>query len=126
MVNLKSLLNGAVKLGASDIHLIEGVKPYLRITGDLRRVGAPKLTANDMSKVLRTILPEHLNDVLQRERGVDFSYQLEEKARYRCIAFFQTQVWYYIWEHTGLNCNSTYNWQTEIYNFHHYKISNKE
>jgi len=89
LVNLKSLLKGAVKLRASDIHLIEGVKPYLRITGDLRRVDAPKLTANDMSKVLRTILPEHLNDVLQRERGVDFSYQLEEKARYRCIAFFQ-------------------------------------
>jgi twitching motility protein PilT len=91
LINLKSLLNGAMKLQASDIHLIEGVQPYLRIQGDLRRVDSPKLTAQDMSEVLQTILPEHLNHVLQRDRGVDFSYQLEEKARYRCIAFFQDE-----------------------------------
>jgi twitching motility protein PilT len=89
LINLRQLLLGGINLDASDIHLIEGVQPYLRIRGDLKRVGSHPLTQEDMDGILKTLMPEYLKEKLDHERGADFAYQLEDKARYRCVAFYQ-------------------------------------
>lgn len=88
-MNYSALFVGAVQNGASDIHIMEGSQPYFRIRGDLKRVETPPLTSEDMSQLLKTIMPERLKSDLEANYGVDFSYQHENTARFRVVAYYQ-------------------------------------
>jgi twitching motility protein PilT len=89
-VNYKALLEGAVKNNASDVHVMEGVQPYFRIRGDLKRVETPPMTGDDMRRMVSDILPEHLKGELEANFNVDFSYEIPKVARFRCVVYFQT------------------------------------
>ncbi len=88
--NYKALLEGAVKNNASDVHMMEGVQPYFRIRGDLKRVEVPPLTEEDMRHLVQEVLPEHLKGDLEAEYNVDFSYEIPQVARFRVVVYFQT------------------------------------
>ncbi len=89
MINFKALFGGAVQNNASDIHIMEGVQPFFRIRGDLKRVETPPLTHRDMSDLLKEIMPDHLRHELEEKRGVDCSYQLDNIARFRVVVYYQ-------------------------------------
>ncbi|MBI5153633.1 PilT/PilU family type 4a pilus ATPase [Candidatus Poribacteria bacterium] len=89
MINFKALFAGAVQNNASDIHIMEGIQPFFRIRGDLKKVETPPLTHKDMHEVLREIMPDHLRHELEDKRGVDCSYQLENMARFRVVVYYQ-------------------------------------
>jgi twitching motility protein PilT len=91
-MNFKSILLTAVKTESSDVHFVPGIPPYLRLRGDLRRVDSPLLKPQDVEDVLSAILPAKLRRRFEENRGVDFSYQLEDKARFRCVAYYQDNV----------------------------------
>jgi twitching motility protein PilT len=86
-MNLKSLLMGANKHNASDLHLLEGQPVFLRIHGSLKKVEQPPLTHEDMREIFDQIMPEHSHKVFEQNHGSDFSYQYESLNRYRCVAF---------------------------------------
>jgi twitching motility protein PilT len=88
-MNFSALFVGAVQNGASDIHIMEGIQPYFRIRGDLKRVETPPLTGDDMLMLLRAIMPERYKSDLEANYGVDFSYQHENTARFRVVAYYQ-------------------------------------
>ncbi|GAB4312694.1 MAG: type IV pilus twitching motility protein PilT [Candidatus Sumerlaeia bacterium] len=90
MVELSKILAGAIKLGASDIHIVEHEVPYFRIHGELKRLQTSPTSAEDMERYVRELLPtSHLIDTLQQNRGVDASYQLEDTARFRVVVYYQ-------------------------------------
>jgi len=88
-MNYAALFVGAVQNGASDIHAMEGSQPFFRVRGDLKRVETPPLTTEDMTQMLKVIMPEHLKSDLEKDYGVDFSYQHENIARFRVVAYYQ-------------------------------------
>ncbi|MDX2176134.1 MAG: PilT/PilU family type 4a pilus ATPase [Candidatus Sumerlaeia bacterium] len=88
-MNFNALLIGAVQNGASDVHIIEGQLPYFRIRGDLKRVETPPLSHDDMVALLKQIMPDRYKSDLEANYGVDFSYQHETIARFRCVAYYQ-------------------------------------
>lgn len=90
-LNFRALFEGAVKNNASDIHLLEDVQPYFRIRGELKRVETPPVTPDDMRQLLHDIMPEHLKGDLEANYQVDFSYEIENVARFRVVVYFQTQ-----------------------------------
>ncbi|MCB2157019.1 PilT/PilU family type 4a pilus ATPase [bacterium] len=88
-MDIKKLFQAAVQNNASDIHIMEGVQPYFRIRGDLKRVETPALSHTDMRGVLKEVMPDNLRHDLEEFRGVDCSYQLENLARFRVVVYYQ-------------------------------------
>lgn len=91
-MNLNALLEGMVKVNASDLHLKVGAAPVLRINSILRSVDHPPLTVEDIDGVLETIMPARLKDTYETEGAVDFAYTLGKVSRYRVAAFHQREL----------------------------------
>lgn len=87
---LKNLLLLVGQEKASDIHMSVGRYPTLRIDGGLRPVTKEKvLTPADTLAFSDALLSEEQKKVLLDKGSVDFSYNFEDRARFRCNIFFQ-------------------------------------
>ena len=75
--------------GASDVHLKVGNPVVFRIDGNLVDIESPLPTVEWVETILQNIIPEHLKEVLQSEREIDFSYYLEGVGRFRTNCFQQ-------------------------------------
>jgi len=75
--------------GASDLHLVAGQAPMLRITGDIERVKYKVLDNDDLRTMLYEITPEHKVKVFEETGDVDFGYEVSGLARYRANYFMQ-------------------------------------
>jgi twitching motility protein PilT len=75
--------------GASDLHLVSGQPPMLRITGDIERVKYKVLDNDDLRTMLYEITPEHKVKVFEETGDVDFGYEVPGLARYRANYFMQ-------------------------------------
>src|SRR5260370_20101515 len=79
---LRSLLGRAVEKGASDLHLIVGYPPVLRLHGDLIELPEPPLTGEEAEPLLRSLCPPPAVGRLQGQKNVDFSFDLELNGRF--------------------------------------------
>lgn len=81
MVEIEKILDEAVKKEASDVHLICGLKPMLRIVKDLVEVpGTDILTEEDMTEVYDYFIRGNLerDKAFNDTRKVDMSYEYGE------------------------------------------------
>ena len=74
---------------ASDLHLVSGQPPALRIRGDIERVKYKILDNNDLRGMLYEISPEDKIKVFEETGDVDFGYEIPGLARYRANFFMQ-------------------------------------
>lgn len=88
-MELHDILDGAVKFGASDVHLMEDAPPYLRVDGMLRPVQAPAINHEEMIYYLNSMMPSMLAPTLEENRGIDFAYSYGKKVRYRVAAYHE-------------------------------------
>jgi twitching motility protein PilT len=85
---IKGLLRTVASQGASDLHLTVGRYPTLRIDGKLVPVNQGSfLTPADTRDIGDAIMNEKEKEKLIKNGHVDFSYNLENKARFRVNAF---------------------------------------
>ncbi len=77
--------------GASDLHLVSGSQPILRVHGDMERVKYKVLENDELKAILYEICPENKIKVFEETGDIDFGYEVPNLARYRCN-FFQ-QKW---------------------------------
>ena len=85
---LNELLGATIKNNASDLHLIVGVQPVVRINGQLIRLDENKLNPEDIENFAKKILGndfEYLNDTGE----VDASYSIPGLGRFRINIFKQ-------------------------------------
>jgi len=75
--------------GASDLHLISGQQPVLRIRGELERVKYKALKNDALKSMLYEIAPEHKIKEFEETGDVDFAYEIPGLARYRGNFFQQ-------------------------------------
>ncbi len=75
--------------GASDLHLVAGQPPVLRITGDLERVKYKVLDDDTLRAMLYEIAPEDRVKVFEETGDVDFGYEIPGLARFRANFFRQ-------------------------------------
>ena len=75
--------------GASDLHLMSGQQPALRIHGDLERVKYKVLENDSLKAMLYEIAPEEKVKLFEEEGDVDFAYEIPSLARYRANFFQQ-------------------------------------
>ncbi|HOG18182.1 MAG: Twitching mobility protein [Syntrophaceae bacterium PtaU1.Bin231] len=75
--------------GASDLHLVSGQQPALRIRGEIERIKYDTLTNDGLKAMLYEITPEHKIKVFEETGDVDFAYEIPGLARYRANFFMQ-------------------------------------
>ncbi len=75
--------------GASDLHLVSGSQPILRIRGEMERVQYNIMENDDLKAMLYEIAPEEKVKVFEETGDVDFGYEIPGLARYRANFFRQ-------------------------------------
>jgi twitching motility protein PilT len=75
--------------GASDLHMVAGQQPLLRIRGDMERVKFKIMSNDDLRAMLYEICPEEKIKLFEESGDVDFGYEIPGLARYRCNYFQQ-------------------------------------
>jgi twitching motility protein PilT len=89
-MDLNRLLQHVVDTRASDLHLVAGIPPHLRIDGNLLPIpGEPILSPEDIEFLIKGIL---IGDNIQRivtDKEIDFSIPFSDKVRFRVNAYNQ-------------------------------------
>src|SRR6266511_5378062 len=75
--------------GASDLHLVSGQQPILRLHGDMERVKYKMLEDGELKAMLYEIAPEVKIKQFEETGDVDFGYEIAGLARFRCNFFNQ-------------------------------------
>lgn len=89
-MDLKVYLQSVIDSKASDLHLISGLPPTLRINGDLAVIsGAGVLTPDAISELLKQVLNTEQLERLTVNKEIDFSLAFSEKGRFRVNAYTQ-------------------------------------
>ncbi|MFZ5932793.1 MAG: type IV pilus twitching motility protein PilT [Patescibacteria group bacterium] len=89
-MSIKELLQLTIDQNASDLHLVNGIPPTLRVDGELRSVdSAGILTPDIVAAFLKEILTSEQLERLAVNKEIDFSLAFSEKARFRVNAYTQ-------------------------------------
>ena len=89
---LEKILEEAVRLDASDVHLTVGQPPFFRVAGELFQAGAA-LTLHEVEDFLNVLLSSRLREELAKTLAVDFSYVAEKLSRrFRVNVYYQRKV----------------------------------
>jgi twitching motility protein PilT len=75
--------------GASDLHLVAGQQPLIRLHGDMERVKYNVLEDGELKAMLYEIAPEIKIKQYEESGDVDFGYEIPGVARFRCNFFNQ-------------------------------------
>ena len=74
----------------SDIHLISGMKPYLRVDGELLSVDdAPVLEEAQLEALIYPILTKEQREKFMINKELDLGYQFQNKGRFRVNVYYQ-------------------------------------
>ena len=88
-VNMDRLLEACVSQEASDLHLVTGRPPVLRIDGSLRSLETKTLEPDDTTALMKSVTPDRNQQELQEEGGTDFGFAYGDVARFRVSIFKQ-------------------------------------
>ncbi len=89
-MNIQELLKYVLVNNASDLHLISDVAPTVRIDGFLRPVqGEGKLDSATIDQMITSVVSPEQKDMLEVNKELDFSFALENNARFRVNAYYQ-------------------------------------
>ena len=89
-MDIAELLQLAIQQQASDIHVVVGVPPMLRIHGQLSMVAnEPAAGAEKASELVLGLMTPQQKDILLTNREIDFSYSFAGQARFRVNAYFE-------------------------------------
>lgn len=89
-VNLRALLEEMIEKDASDLHLVAGERPKLRIDGDITSASSDEvLTPKDTLGLAYSVLTENQKKKFETENELDFSFGIQNLARFRGNCFKQ-------------------------------------
>ncbi len=89
-VNLRQLLEEMIERDASDLHITAGERPKLRIDGEITNSNSEHvLTPKDTLQVAYSVLTENQKKRFETEDELDFSFGIQNLARFRGNCFKQ-------------------------------------
>jgi twitching motility protein PilT len=89
-LNLRSLLEEMIEKDASDLHIVAGERPKLRVDGDIVNAGVDAvLTPKDTLSIAYSVLTENQKKRFETENELDFSFGIQNLARFRGNCFKQ-------------------------------------
>ena len=86
-----AILKTAVGMGASDLHVVVGKPPMMRLQGEIRPVpGFPALTDEQTKALIYSVLYESMRQKFEENWELDCSFGIEGLGRFRINVFLQT------------------------------------
>ena len=90
---LNTLIETTIQEGSSDLHLLPGRHPVVRVSGELvPLVKQPQLSAEDTESFLDQLISPEEKRVFLESKEIDFSYSFKNTARFRGNAYFEKGV----------------------------------
>lgn len=86
---MHQLLKAAVKQNASDLHIVAGSPPALRIDGKIARVKTESLSVEDARRICYSIMTDTQKSEFEEKKDLDFSFGIKNMARFRVNVFYQ-------------------------------------
>lgn len=82
--SIRELLAKMIELRASDMHIVVGVPPILRINGELEPLsGQDKLMPDDCQELIYSVMNDEQVAEFEQERECDMSFGIEGLSRFR-------------------------------------------
>lgn len=81
--NIDEFLAKAISIGASDVHLHADERPIIRKDGKIIKIDMPKLTEDDITSIVNTIVPKNVRTRANSVFDMDFSYEIKGLSRFR-------------------------------------------
>jgi twitching motility protein PilT len=81
--DLKKLLKSVAAYKASDLHLVAGSEPQIRIDGRLAPLNLPKLTGKEIEDLCYSIITEKQKMIFEENMELDFAVMIPEIGRFR-------------------------------------------
>ncbi len=88
-LHIDRLLEACIKMGGSDLHLVVGRPPVLRISGHLRSLDTKVLEPDDTTALMKSITPERNQQELQETGSTDYGFAFGDAGRFRTAIFRQ-------------------------------------
>ena len=89
-LRIEVLLQEVINQRASDLHIQVGLPPMLRIDGALQPVAnTPVMDAEAVENLVDSILDQEQQQVLQKDKEIDFSFAFGDLGRFRVNAFHE-------------------------------------
>ena len=82
-LDVKKLLKSVLAYGSSDLHLVVGSEPQIRIDKELRPLNLPVLEANDVEEMAYALIEDKQKKEFEEHNELDFSFELENIGRFR-------------------------------------------
>ena len=82
-LDIKKLLKSVLAYGSSDLHLVVGSEPQIRIDKELRPLNLAVLNANDVEEMAYTLIEDKQKKDFEEYNELDFSFELENIGRFR-------------------------------------------
>lgn len=93
-MNIKDLLQLTVDRGASDLHIVSGHPPMIRIHGSLIVIpGESTLSPEIVDKYLEDSMTSEQLKTLKENKEIDFSLSFSSRARFRVNAYTQKKTY---------------------------------
>jgi twitching motility protein PilT len=87
-MNIHDIMDLLLTQNGSDIHILVGTPPMIRIHGELSPVeGMPILNTENAENLIYPIMTQEQKDFVAVNKELDFGYQFEEKGRFRVNAY---------------------------------------
>ncbi len=89
-MDIKKLLKLVIEKSASDLHIVVGVAPYIRVDGELVPVeGETKVTKEKVKDLIFPLLNPQQKDQFLVNKDLDFSVEFGKLGRFRVNTYFQ-------------------------------------
>lgn len=82
-LEIKKLLKSVQAFKSSDLHLVVGSEPQIRIDKELRPLNLPVLDAQDIEEMAYSLIQDKQKKEFEAHNELDFSFQLEGIGRFR-------------------------------------------
>lgn len=89
MAKIDGLLTEMIRSGASDLHMVPGLPPMLRLKGDLVPTKHKPLSHKVNEQLFFEMMTSEQQTHLQTTLELDKAYEIEGLARFRCNYFYQ-------------------------------------
>jgi twitching motility protein PilT len=89
-MTIQQLLDLTITKNASDLHLVVGYPPQIRLYGELMSVaGADLLSGAEVESIITALVNKSQFDTFKSDWELDFSFDFEGKARFRVNLYYQ-------------------------------------
>ncbi len=87
-MNIKALLKNVINYGASDLHIVSGSEPQIRIDGTLVPLDMEKLDGPTIEEMCYTLLSDKQKKDLEEDKELDFAIEFPTIGRFRANYYY--------------------------------------